>query len=1081
MTSQSLQRILGSIISGLAFLSITSSGAFADQVFFEQSSYTGIHLFCNGQSNGQTTYAYPTVRLKMISSLFSSPTLDVYNDSVVQFTTPLLYQDSLKTAGDPLQDSIIQGQSLNPNNTDAGPSVLRFVSAAKNTDINGNTGTTSIPGGVIIGQFVPNPTTFVRQKTITGTGKIDSIVGGSITPRSLTFSGTTLVYELGPCGPDTVTPTITLTNTAHTSGYAGEQTNDRDYTVTFSDSDSARDFGFTGVPDTTSGSNYTGNVLGARASGINSGTVTFTVTIGGQSTGYTLATASSSSATGKTWDRQDRDYKATFSTGILSSLTNGKFPTEQTVTLAASVQDRGSNRRRNNRYNFETTGARSTSRATTFNQGAKPWASATGAGVFGSTSPMCGYGASATIPVGSGSFTMPTTSGAWIIKYNSGAQVQPFDVWLSDDWAGIDTGSITVTFTGTQKNGSPYTRSYKIGDTNFSNTSVLSTSTFTWTNATIPTYATDPANGINGSSLVASASQSRNYKVRINNDDVFAPETPIAISISYSDLRQPARTGFVMNCSFAGDAEGPTNTGSWTQVLERSRSGGQLEPFDIKLEDNRAGIDTGSIELVITGRKANGNTVSPVNVRITSGGVSTTEGSSNKTINDFIASAYTTQTTYISGGQQKNYNLHFAQTGNLAGILPAYFAAEYPVAVEINYKDLAGNNKTRLIRYADESITSGVALDNYTANNPTVTQANVVISYRNQISFLRDWTSPVSTYLDIQSSGSNNLNSAFKVATFQEMSNNGTFATQWPMQYTTIDRWAGVDPTYSKVRIEGTRWGKKVAYEYMAPNSTVAADSANLDGYASGSMIQTGVSIPASASYQYATANTRTSTGAAIANLAGLNDSGSIDTTGTNAADQTYYPSLNPTTGYQYAINTGTKVYFDPAIDRLGVTDTYSQNATGSFDIKLWHADKKTPAYQNPVISNYIVQQSPLACNFNCSFDRLFFVAGTFPNDNPLSYSSGGQTIGMPYTGKTVFVVGSGISIDTANAQIICNKTDDTQATVNLQFAGGALLTGATFDPINQTVTLPYTNTILNIRDGDFQLTGANHDQLIIY
>lgn len=45
----------------------------------------------------------------------------------------------------------------------------------------------------------------------------------------------------------------------------------------------------------------------------------------------------------------------------------------------------------------------------------------------------------------------PTSdSGAYIQKYNSGFYLRPFKVFLHDDWAGIDTGTISVTITGTQ-------------------------------------------------------------------------------------------------------------------------------------------------------------------------------------------------------------------------------------------------------------------------------------------------------------------------------------------------------------------------------------------------------------------------------------------------------------------------------------------------------------------------------------------------------------------------------------------------------------------------------------------------------
>ena len=59
----------------------------------------------------------------------------------------------------------------------------------------------------------------------------------------------------------------------------------------------------------------------------------------------------------------------------------------------------------------------------------------------------CGPNGSSTIGIN----TAPTSdSGAYIQKYNSGFYLRPFKVFLHDDRAGIDSGTIAVTITGMQ-------------------------------------------------------------------------------------------------------------------------------------------------------------------------------------------------------------------------------------------------------------------------------------------------------------------------------------------------------------------------------------------------------------------------------------------------------------------------------------------------------------------------------------------------------------------------------------------------------------------------------------------------------
>jgi len=79
-----------------------------------------------------------------------------------------------------------------------------------------------------------------------------------------------------------------------------------------------------------------------------------------------------------------------------------------------------------------------------FNYGTNPWSSN-----IESSGLVTGCGPNGLSTIGVN--TAPgADSGAYIQKYNSGFYLRPFKVFIHDDWAGVDSGTIVVTITGTQ-------------------------------------------------------------------------------------------------------------------------------------------------------------------------------------------------------------------------------------------------------------------------------------------------------------------------------------------------------------------------------------------------------------------------------------------------------------------------------------------------------------------------------------------------------------------------------------------------------------------------------------------------------
>ena len=110
-------------------------------------------------------------------------------------------------------------------------------------------------------------------------------------------------------------------------------------------------------------------------------------------------------------------------------------------------------------------------------------------------------------------------------------------------------------------------------------------------------------------------------------------------------------------------------------------------------------------------------------------------------------------------------------------------------------------------------------------------------------------------------------------------------------------------------------------------------------------------------------------------------------------ANQANYPTMEDPVSSRFAVTTGPLLYFD-----------YNSDYT----VQIYGSDKRvnTPHQE---IFNYNINTPNLTCGFGCSYDRLYFVYGDFPYDEPLVASDGRF---RPYfEGNHVSVIGSGVGI----------------------------------------------------------------------
>lgn len=896
---------LGLSVLSLAVQSLFSF-SFAQQTLgFGQPRYTS-QLFCPG--------TYVPVAFAATADDFSSLQIDLPHRSDMDYGP-----------GTPWSPVGLNVALRNPSQRVLWQDYFRVIANANNP--------WSTSGSRLLGTFVPQPLVFMRTATLQIASAPQSRIMDTSNNNVLSNAWSTILdYTLWPCHPDIVRPVITFNSARHTDGYTSAQYNTIDYDIDLTDLGWGFDWWFTSDPGPDplagwwqSGVGYADTV--ERWSWISSGTWAFTVEIEDETLVTTMTNTNNNSFTPfeKTRDWKDKNYHTDFGYALVRPT---DFPIEKQVTIQATVNDRAWNTSAPYRVDF--------------NHGADPW---------------IGFGPGQGPTLSCGDLSDAVWQWAYIIRNVDGYTVPSFDLFVHDDRAGVDTGSVNVTFSGMLPDGTLYLETFSYGD------SELSFDPFVWINSVaIDTYASP---GTQTQSIVSS-SDDRNYRLTINNPTVFGAETPLEIWIDYADLRSPSRSGKRVSCDFDGIQEAPQNDPR-EMVIERTSfaQGWQIRPVTITLTDNRAWVSMTGSQLTIDGYTLNATDDALVPVSLVYDQTTTPR------LSDLITRQFTTFPAGVVWWQPYNYDITFAQTWSLSTFTD-YFAPEQPITLRIDYVDRSP------FRFAND--------DDKTRDLPAPPYP---MEYDGVTAFDRYSVFPLDVYLT-------------------------TPLGQYPYQRSLRDDWASMLPDYNLVRFSWRRRWQDVVYEYRSPTSLL--------NY-----------TPTSPAYQ----------------------GWLIETTTTRpvTTNQTLFPSMDEPLALRQMIQTWPYMYFD-------------YNAT--LQIELAGADKRVP----PFVENFTHTRptSDIVCAYDCSFDRLFFVRGDFPDDHPLTDTFGRYA---PYTGQHVSVLWSGVIIDPDGGPdewwlIICNGSWWLAQTNQLTFAPGTFRDATTSSRVSTPVTVDYTGTVLYIADGEY-------------
>lgn len=718
------------------------SFASAYQLYFAPSTVS-VHLNC-------TTWG---VYLMVSGAAYNGYQFDILEQSSIKYVSPAINGYTTNN---------FVSQSIVPSYFIDGSYVLRMIGVHNPS----NTDATGISSGwrILLQNSWFLRTWIVNLKS--NTSSITKAWQGQTNYLQSTWS-LAVDFYLGPCTvTDGVSPTFGFTGwmTPHATNYTSPQFNDRTYVFDVRDPGSIDRWftsGFTNDRDAdwTGGTYYANSVI--NGSGID--LATFTMQIGVETT----PSSSSFSVITLTWtlnstwwnaitwsdpglvfypydftrNRLNRNYTWYALTGTLWPTSSVdidgylSFGTEQEVIMTGYVRDRANN--------ISNTFTRH------FNYGANPWSSnVEEAGLVVG----CGPDGSSTIGVN----TAPTSdSGAYIQKYNSGFYLRPFKVFLHDDWAGIDTWTITVTITG-QQWWSPFTVVLNAADltlTPFSRVGPINVLTDRWVNENV--YS------VTGST--------RNYEVLVNYTGKRDPETQISVSVNYKDLVN--RAWSEVACSYVSTVAPYSN--AWTGDVHLLRTpypmGGILSGFVIDLQDEWAGVDSGTIVLTISWYTFTGGALTPVLLVYT---WSTDLGAR--------LSEYSTSPAGILDSQLYNYTV---TVPNSSDYLSGYFAPERPILVTVSYKDL------RVPTPNSNGSNQGININ----ENPMLRGYSAVAS-------INRWV-------------------AFPLSTYSATSGNTQFSG---LEFSIMDHWAGVSGDYNLVIITGSRRWSPAKYVFTTPTSTLS-------------------------------------------------------------------------------------------------------------------------------------------------------------------------------------------------------------------------------------------------------------------
>ena len=420
-------------------------------------------------------------------------------------------------------------------------------------------------------------------------------------------------------------------------------------------------------------------------------------------------------AWGKTWRYLDKNY-----TWDIDTVNISDFDVEELVMISGYVEDRnmgyawfnGTQTWDQIKWYSYRSGKNSYSFVYYFNQGMRPW--------FNTST--------------QGSYTHNVACILDLDQHQSGFVIRTITGYLHDDRAGIDTTSVQVIVTGTI-NWVETSTTYDVGDvSNLDFTQFNFTDDWCridWTTTSACTLSSPGSCGNtasvypgNGSTEVCddgSKQSTGNYRIVFNDTTKkYNPETKIYVSIVYADnagkqwrpvacnrwVKKKPRFVWFNNIldminSLLGDKV----------VLSNYPQGWQVQPITIQLQDDWAGVATGSIIGSVNWQTLNAglDDISGVNINLAYDSTLYTQVSwsdlwnfdtyPNTTTYGLFSNLYNGQTNInyidrllnpindIHSRQKINYELLFAQTG-INSNFTGYFAPEYPINLTLSFTDL---------------------------------------------------------------------------------------------------------------------------------------------------------------------------------------------------------------------------------------------------------------------------------------------------------------------------------------------------------------------------------------------------------
>lgn len=991
------KKVLVSILFAFVMVWLNYSFAGSGELLFDQSN-VDVHLYC-------TT---PTVNVIVSGDVYNSYTADM------PFVDGVVFSNPNQTAA-----TAFGSKTMNNGVCWSLTECLRFVGSKDDGSLSlwNNGWTITLQNSWYLRQAIVSFTWYRESvQSVVSSGLVDYTTQNGLLAL---FSMDVYLYP-GPCAIDWNIPVFAFTGgmIPHVTNYTWPQFNDRMYIFNLYDPWSIdRWFSswFTNDRDAdwTGGTYYEESVL--NGSGIDLST--FVMEVGVETTPesdtFTVVTLTGTlNYTGWatilgsvvwlefhpydfTWNRWNRNYTGQVSTGALWPAStadvdgNRTFGTEKEVVMTWYIYDRANKK--------------SALFLRHFNYGAIPWSSNQFSGWLVQ---YCGPNGSQTIGV-----VAPTTdSGAYITKYNDYFILEPFKAYLHDDWAGIDTGTIEVYLSGTQWG-------IWTGVTLTVDSSEITITPFSWYGPI--NIMTDRGVMENVYSVPWST---RNYVTEIDYDGEWDPETKIEISIDYKDLI--SRTGTQITCDYHNTYAPYAN--NWDDDVHLSRtpfsSGARLSGFEIKLEDEWAGIDSWSIVVLISG-----SYISDIPNRTSSPVVIVFDSWSTESIFNMLSSYTTHQWTtdgLIVGGQLFNYTVTIDQT-DLDSQFSWYFAPEYPFEINISYQDFAGNTHMATKQYTDlvDGTADYAGNTNENMNQAWFTNVDHFDVYINENPLLRRFsviTDPIDSPAD--------RFEAFPIRTYGNVTGWIENIQYSGFEFGIFDHWAGVDGDYSLVVIEWERRWTSRTYSFVVSGSSLIGNAAYTTADMTGLITQEAVLV---SDYDLYTGD---------------------------------HPTVQRSTWYKFQIDSGHNIYFDYGYYSWS---EWSPAFGQSYDVDVYASDLKPGSVgPNTTIFTETLNLDTLQCRFlnRCSHELLTFVWWDFPNDNPLT-----GAIDNPFAWSRLSVVGSWVMIDTWTHTISCTAWLGLSSPITLDFTNAPNLTGA--------VTWSYQDFTLQVADGFFELSG---DVLIV-